>query len=161
MSFISFSVDWNESNYDECVRHPNVKIDEDIGTAPLSKKQVKPKNSSVGDHLLFFNHSTSYDGFSILNRENKKILVELKESLLIMRDQPSLKKEHYVGIITCIRQAQVIRSLLELYLFSLVAASLSAKVHDNGTVQFTFFLVVRLNLYHCHERYSLFVIFLP
>ena len=109
-------MDWNESNYDECVRHPNVKIDEDIGTASLSKKQVKPKNSSVGDHLLFFNDSASYDGFSILNRENKKILVELKESLL-KRDQPSLKKEHYIGIITCVRQAQVIRSLLELFYF--------------------------------------------
>ena len=46
----------------------------------LTKKQVMPKNSSVADHLLFYNHSASYDDFSILMRENKKLL-ELKEIL--------------------------------------------------------------------------------
>ena len=49
---------------------------------PLAKKQV-------ADHLLFCNHSTSYNNFSILTIENKKFLLELKESLLIMRDKPS------------------------------------------------------------------------
>ena len=46
----------------------------------LTKKQGMPKNSSVADHLLFYNHSASYDDFSILMRENKKLL-ELKEIL--------------------------------------------------------------------------------
>ena len=58
----------------------------------LTKKQVKLKNSSVADHLLFCNHSASYDDFSILTRENKTFLLELKESLLIMRDKPSLNR---------------------------------------------------------------------
>ena len=44
------------------------------------------------DHLLLCNHSASYGDFSILMRENKKFLLELKESLLIMRDKPSLNK---------------------------------------------------------------------
>ena len=82
----------NESYYGECVRHLNVRIGEHIGISPLTKKQVKPKNSSVADHLLFCNHSASYDDFSILTRENKKFLLELKESLLIMRDKPSLNR---------------------------------------------------------------------
>ena len=74
------------------MRHLNVKIGEHVGISPLTRKQVKPKNSSLADHLLFCIHSTSYDDFSILTRENKKFLLELKESLLIMRDKPSLNR---------------------------------------------------------------------
>ena len=66
----------------ECVRHLNVRIGKHIGISPLTKKQVKPKNSSVADHLLLCNHSAFYDNFSILTRENKKFLLELKESQL-------------------------------------------------------------------------------
>ena len=82
----------NESYYDECVRQVNVRIGEHIGTSPLTRKQVKPKNSSVAYHLLLCNHSASYNDFSILTRENRTFLLELKESLLIMRDKPSLNR---------------------------------------------------------------------
>ena len=82
----------NESYYGECVRHLNVRIGEHISISPLTKKQVKPKNSSVADHLLFSNHSASYDDFGILMRENKTFLLELKESMLIMRDKRSLNR---------------------------------------------------------------------
>ena len=51
----------SEFYYGECVRHLNVRIGEYIGISPLTKKQVKPKNNSVADHLLFCNHSASYD----------------------------------------------------------------------------------------------------
>ena len=43
----------NESYYGECVRYVNVRIGKHIGISPLTKKQVKPKNSSIADHLLF------------------------------------------------------------------------------------------------------------
>ena len=75
------------------MRHLNVRIGEHIGISPLTRKQVKPKNSSVANHLLPCNHSESYDSFSIQTCENKKFLLELKESLLIMRDKPSLNKK--------------------------------------------------------------------
>ena len=52
------------------VRHSNVRIGEYTGWSTLTKKQVKLKNSSVADHLVFCNHSASYD-FSILMCENK------------------------------------------------------------------------------------------
>ena len=65
----------SESYYGECVRHLNVRIGEHTGTSPLTKKRVKPKNSSVADHLLFCNRST-YDDFSILTCENKKFLLD-------------------------------------------------------------------------------------
>ena len=72
--------------YGDCYRHLNLRIGEHTGISLLTKKQVKPKNSSVANHLLFYDHSAShddYDDFSILTRENKKFLLELKESLLI------------------------------------------------------------------------------
>ena len=74
------------------MRHMNVRIGEHIGISPFTSKQVKPKNSSVADYLLVCNHSASYDDFSVLTRENKKFLLELKERLLIMRDKPSLNR---------------------------------------------------------------------
>ena len=82
----------NESYYGECVRHVNVRIGEHIGISLLTRKKVKPKGSAVSDHLLLCNHSPSFENFIILTKENKKILLELKESLLIMRDKPSLNR---------------------------------------------------------------------
>ena len=69
-----------------------MRIGENMGISPLTKKKVKPKGSAVSDHLLLCNHSPSYKNFSLLTKENKKFLLELKESLQIMRDKPSLKR---------------------------------------------------------------------
>ena len=82
----------NESFYVECVRHLNVRIGELIGISSLTKKKVKPKGSAVSDHLLLYNHSPSFENFSVLTKENKKFLLGLKESLLKMRDKPSLNR---------------------------------------------------------------------
>ena len=83
----------DESYYGECVKQSNVRIGESIGLSTQTKKQVKPENCSVAYHLLFCNHSASYDDFSILTRENKTFLLELKESLLIMIDKSSLNRK--------------------------------------------------------------------
>ena len=82
----------NESYYGECVRHLDVRIGEHIGISTLTRKKVKPKGSAVSDHLLLCKHSPSFENFSILTKENKNFLLELKESLLIMRDKPSLNR---------------------------------------------------------------------
>ena len=82
----------NESYYGECVRHLNVRIGEHIGISPLTRKKVKPKGSAVSNHLSLCNHSSSFESFSVLTKENEKFLLELKESLLIMRDKPSLNR---------------------------------------------------------------------
>ena len=59
----------------------------------LTGKKVKPINNSAGrDHLLHCNYLTSFDNFSILAHENEKFLLKIKESLLIMRDKPSLNR---------------------------------------------------------------------
>ena len=66
----------------------------------ITRKQVKPKNSSVADHLLRCNHSASYDEFSILTCESKKFLLEFKESQLLMGDKHlrigTLYRHHYI-----------------------------------------------------------------
>ena len=57
----------------KCVRHLNVLIVEHIRISPLINRQVKPKNSSVVNYLLFYKHLASYD-VSILISPNKKFL---------------------------------------------------------------------------------------
>ena len=91
----------NESDYGQCVRHLNARIGEHIrfltkknwgAYQNLTKKKVKPKRSSAIDHLLLCNHSPSFESLSVLAKENRKRVLELKESLLIMRDKPSLNR---------------------------------------------------------------------
>ena len=79
----------NESFYGECVRHINVRNAEHIGISSLTKNKVKSKGSTVSDHFLLCNHSLSFKNFNVLSKENKKFLLELKESLPIMRYKPS------------------------------------------------------------------------
>ena len=74
------------------MRNLNVRIGENIDISPLTKKKVKPKNSTVANRLLFCNQLAPYDDFSILTDENKMLILELEESLLIMTDQLSLKR---------------------------------------------------------------------
>ena len=74
----------NESYYGEFMRHLHVRIGEHIGISPLIRKQVKPKNDSIADHLLLCNHSASYDDFSIITCENESFLLRLKECLSII-----------------------------------------------------------------------------
>ena len=81
-----------EFYYNECVRHLNVTIREHIGISPMTKKRV---SSVVGNDLLFWDHYY-INNFSVLIRKNRKFSLEFKESLLIMRDKPSLSR-----IISC------------------------------------------------------------
>ena len=62
--------------------------------SPLTGKKVKPSNNSaICDHLLHCNFVPYFEKFSVLAHENKKYLLEMKESLLIMRDKPSLNRD--------------------------------------------------------------------
>ena len=160
----------NESCNGACVRHLNVRIGEHIGIPLLTKKQVKLKNSSVADHLLFCNHSASYDGFSILALENKKFLLELKKSLSIIRDQPFLNRNitYFIGPSKKIfvRILFVFNSCYNIFIewtfyYFLISKCLSTTVRVSGSVQFTFFLVMRLNITTVTSCDSLIVILLP
>ena len=50
------------------------------------------------DHLLFCNHDPSFDDFTVLAQETNSLLSEIKESLLIKRDKPVLKKHRFCSI---------------------------------------------------------------
>ena len=77
----------------------NGRIGEHSGISPLTRKRVDPKGSAVSDHLVLWNHSPSFDMFSALIKENNKILLKLKESLLIMKDKASLNKSIRPGLL--------------------------------------------------------------
>ena len=83
----------NESCYGESIRHLDIRSGEHIGMSLLTGKKVKPSNNSaICDHLLQCNFLTSFDNFSVLAHENKNYLLEIKKSLLIMKDKPSLNR---------------------------------------------------------------------
>ena len=81
----------NDPNYGECVRHLALRSGEHIGVSSSTNKRAQPKkDSAVSHHLLKCNYSPTFQDFSALCHENKKYLLELKESLLIMGDRPSM-----------------------------------------------------------------------
>ena len=83
----------NESYYGECVRHLAGGSGEHIGISPLTNKKVQPrKNIAISHHLLNYNYSATFEDFSVLCHENKKYLLELKESLLIMIGRPPIHR---------------------------------------------------------------------
>ena len=76
------------SYYGENISHLNIRFGEHIGVPPLTGMKVKSiNNKAVGGHLLHYNYLYSFNNFSILDHEKKKLLLEIKESLLIMRDK--------------------------------------------------------------------------
>ena len=84
---------WNESYYGESIRHLDIRSGEYLSVSSLTEEKVKPSyNSAVCDHLLHCNFLPSFDDSSSLAYENKMFLLETKESLLIMRDKPSLNR---------------------------------------------------------------------
>ena len=64
-----------------------------IGILPLIFKKTKPsKESSICDHFLQCHNNSSFDDFTILANGNKTYLLEIKENLLIKRNQPVSSK---------------------------------------------------------------------
>ena len=76
----------NEFYYGECVRHLAVRSGEYTGISPLTNR----KDSAVCHNLLNYNYSATFEDFSVLCHEHKKYFLELKESLLIIRNRPSM-----------------------------------------------------------------------
>ena len=51
----------------------NVRIRKHIRVSPLLKLKVKSKCAAVSGHLLLYNHSLSFEGFSVVTKENKHL----------------------------------------------------------------------------------------
>ena len=58
----------------------------------IGEKVKLTNNSAVCIHLLHCSYLSYFDNFSTLAHENKKLLLEIKESLLVMREKPSLNR---------------------------------------------------------------------
>ena len=83
----------NKYYHGECMRHLAQRSGEHIGNSPSTNKSVYPRQASaVCHHLLNCNYSPTFQYFSALCHDNKKHLLELKESLLIMRDRSSMNR---------------------------------------------------------------------
>ena len=64
--------------------------------SPRTVKIVKGTLSTfVGDHMFECDHIITWDDFKVLGRESDYWLLEIKESLFIKRDKPSLNKNIY------------------------------------------------------------------
>ena len=60
-----------------------------------SIRHCKDRYSAVGDHILQHQHDIGLDDFSIIAKEKINYILEIKESLVILRDKPSLNKTIY------------------------------------------------------------------
>ena len=69
-----------------------LSIREHLKITTLTQKKVKPRASAVSNHL-FYNYSLSFKNHSVLTKENRKFILELKEGLLVMRDKSSLNRK--------------------------------------------------------------------
>ena len=71
--------------------HFKVRVSEHHGVSPRTGKPVKGTlSTSVRDHMLICDDKVVLEDFTFLGNESKRYLLELKESLFIKRDRPSL-----------------------------------------------------------------------
>ena len=78
-------------------RHSKVRVSEHQGVSPRTGKPVKGTLSTfVRDHMLVCDNKVVLEDFRFLGNESKRYLLELKESLFIKGDRPSLNKNLYL-----------------------------------------------------------------
>ena len=83
----------NATYYGETCCHVKVRVGEHSGISPSTNKQSKSKKSTtVKDYMLICNQPVSFDDFEVLASSNSEFHLKIRESLLILRDQPVLDK---------------------------------------------------------------------
>ena len=83
----------NSTYYGETDRHLKVRSRQHIGKPPLKFKKTKPsKESTIRDHLWNCSNIPSFE-LTILTNRNNKFDLEIKESLHIKQDRPTLNKK--------------------------------------------------------------------
>ena len=65
-----------------------------MGVSPLTGKKVNTgfQSSAIKDHMLVCDHRVSLDDFSILANCGNTFVLELKESLFVLSDNPALNR---------------------------------------------------------------------
>ena len=83
----------NSTYYGETCGHFKVRVGEHSGISPLTNKWSKStKSTAVKDHILISDQPVSFDDFKVLHSSNSEFHLKIKESLLILCDQPVLNK---------------------------------------------------------------------
>ena len=86
----------NATYYGESERYFFIRTSEHLVMTPLTGKRVKnPKKSTIFDHILLNSHDASFEDLTILLKENNRLKLHLKESLLIKHDKPELYRNIY------------------------------------------------------------------
>ena len=74
--------------YDQSIKNLEIKSGEHLEESAFTGKKANLSNNSAAcDNLFHCNYLPSFDNFSILAQENKKYLLEIKKSFLIMTDK--------------------------------------------------------------------------
>ena len=83
----------NATYYGESCRHFKVRVVEHSRISPLTNKRSKSQKSTVlKDHMLICDQPVSFGDLKVLGSSNSDFHLKIKESLLILRDQPILNK---------------------------------------------------------------------
>ena len=83
----------NSVYYGQTTRHLNIRAAEHIGVSALTGKKIVPQRSAISDHLLFCDEvRPTFENFSVIATGSSQFELELKESLLIHRDKPTLNR---------------------------------------------------------------------
>ena len=84
----------SEPYYEEHAQHLSVRSGEHVGISSLTYKRVQPRKKCCLPTFteVKCNYWPSSEYFSALYHKNKMYLLELKESLLIMGDRPSMNQ---------------------------------------------------------------------
>ena len=81
----------NATYIGETKRHTHHRFSEHAGRSPLSGKVIKGQQSTtVRDHMLVCGTTVCKDNFEILGADSNKTHLRIKESLFIMKEEPSL-----------------------------------------------------------------------
>ena len=74
----------NSIYYGETDRHLKLRSEENVWISPLTFNKTKPsKEIAIRDHLLNCSNTPPFEKFTILTNGNNKLVLEIKESLLI------------------------------------------------------------------------------
>ena len=83
----------NATYFGEMCCHFKVRVGEHSSISPLMNKRSKSKKlTAVKDHMLICDQPVSCDDFKVLASSNSLFHLKIRESLLILRDQPVLNK---------------------------------------------------------------------
>ena len=81
----------NATYYGKTKPHFKVRMCEHLEISAVTGKRVKgDEDSTIKEHLLFYNHTPDFEDFSILATNNNDFKTTLMEGLLINRDHPTL-----------------------------------------------------------------------